>query len=568
VVQKEMLRILLDEGFQVSMRELTRVRNRNRWLLRVTTETKKKKTLPNRLYYQESQEDGTHADEYGEDDVGDVEEDPVAGNENGGLDPAAGDEAESQLRKDYRKRVLAAESDEKWATRKRRRRTRAWAGLPADPPGPPRFPSETTLEESKTILNLDNDQYKDFRQRFQRICQDAGVLKKTIAGPEKWEAVKEQLIRESMNLRALLWDKDDMDARKLAIDVICCDVTKRMRMASKQMTLAEAKNILGMNPEEGREVRFAFYRILADDNFGGKLESGEDHWNELKQKWFAGSELIQKLLSSTDAATSRAERIKAIDMLARDVMKRYRDDKQRRPSNGIQRKDPTVDATPDGQVIDHEAFSSLDTDARIPVLGDSSTVGQVVMPSPPSRRRRGREQQTQLQVLAPVTQARLLPADILSTQPNLTIAPDLGSSLLLTPGPAQTSFVSPASYASPYDTPGAMYHTAASPAPSTSVAIYLRLHPSSDVISVMTTPLWIATLSSRSIEELRGVAVAKFPGTICLMVEGVIKDDKGGDILIPIPGDVELAAYLAHVQGSQGVAPTFNVQLVRGWNAS
>jgi hypothetical protein len=77
---------------------------------------------------------------------------------------------------------LQAESEERWAARKRRRRTRGWAGLPADPPGPPRFPSETTIDESKAFLSLDSHLYRDIRARFQRICEEADVIKKTIAG--------------------------------------------------------------------------------------------------------------------------------------------------------------------------------------------------------------------------------------------------------------------------------------------------------------------------------------------------------------------------------------------------
>ena len=77
------------------------------------------------------------------------------------------------------------------ATRKRRRRTRGWAGLPADPPGPPRFPSETTIDESKAFLSLDNRLYRDIRSRFQRICEEADIIKKTIAGPERWEGPKD-----------------------------------------------------------------------------------------------------------------------------------------------------------------------------------------------------------------------------------------------------------------------------------------------------------------------------------------------------------------------------------------
>jgi hypothetical protein len=41
-------------------------------------------------------------------------------------------------------------------------------------------------------------------------------------------------------------------------------------------------------------------------------------------------------------------------------------------------------------------------------------------------------------------------------------------------------------------------------------------------------------------------------------VEGVLKDEKGCELSLPIEQDEELGAYLAHLQGR---APTFNVQL-------
>lgn len=79
--------------------------------------------------------------------------------------------------------------------------------------------------------------------------------------------------------------------------------------------------------------------------------------------------------------------------------------------------------------------------------------------------------------------------------------------------------------------------------------------------------MWISTLGSRSVEELRTAAVAKFPGAVCLAIEGLVKDGKGGEVPLQIHGDAELEAYLAHVQEMQG-APSFSVQLVRGWNAA
>ena len=73
-------------------------------------------------------------------------------------------------------------------------------------------------------------------------------------------------------------------------------------------------------------------------------------------------------------------------------------------------------------------------------------------------------------------------------------------------------------------------------------------------------------MSSRSVEELRGAAVIKFPGHVCLGVEGLVRDGKGGEVPLQIHGDAELEAYLAHIQEAQG-APTFSVHLVRAWDA-
>jgi hypothetical protein len=549
-----MLRILQDEGFDICMRELTRVRSKHRWLLRVPTEVRNKKTQPIIAPPPQSVENAGS------------EEDVAAGDNSGGIaiGPDAGvvgtsmavelDPAEQAWREE-RKRAMAIESAEKWATKKRRRRTRVWGGMPADPPGPPRFPSETTLEDSKTILGLDPDLYKDFRQRFQVICEGAGVIKKTIAGPEKWEAVKEQLVREMPHLRSLLWDKEGMDSKKLAIDVICCDVTKRMRIIGKKMTLAQAKNVLGLNPEEAREVLFAFYRILVADKFTGKLEVGEEHWNQLMRNWVEGSELLQRVLASEDAGHSREERIKAKNVLARDVRKRYRDDLikgrlDRAPPARSASAGSGSEQAAEPEIMDDGGFSDT----------DSPQVAQLSS---------GRSPGTQRGHRAPEhahTQARLLPSAVMAAQPDLSsIDPGLGSSMLLaTEG--QPSYVGQQQqpYAQQYRPlqPAPVYHQP-SATPTSTIAIYFRLQPGSTITAI--PPMWISTLSSRSVEELRNAAVTKFPGALCLAIEGLVKDGKGGEVPLQIDGDAELEAYLAHVQDTQGT-PSFSVQLVRGWN--
>lgn len=528
--------MLQDEGFEVSMRELSRVRTKNRWLLREPTEARKRKIMPGR---RQSTVDGTESDEEDADSDEDDEDDGAGDGAGAGIVGAVEDELDPvQLeRREQRRRELAIESAEKWAAKKRRRRTRDWAGLPADPPGPPRFPSETTLEESKAILELDAERYRYFRERFQKICEDAGVIKKTLAGPEKWEAAKEQLVREMAHLRSLLWDKEGLESKRLAIDVICCDVTKRMRTAGKQMTLAAAKNMLGMNPEEARETRFAFYRILAADKFAGKLESGEERWNELKQKWLDESALLQRILASQDEEPSRADRIRAIDMLARDVRKRYKDD----ITKGREKKLPPATDTGTGQ-----------------------SVGTPSSDQSPGARRRGRVQE-----VSSHTQARLLPAGVMPGQPDLSsIDPNLGSSMLMAPD-GQAGYAVGQQFVQQYPPAqeSQVYHPAGPPAGATTrFATYFRLHPTSTVVAV--PPMWISMLGSRSVEELRSAAVAKFPGAVCLAVEGLVKDGKGGEVPLQIRGDAELEAYLDHVQSMQGGAPSFSVHLVRGWNTS
>ena len=119
--------------------------------------------------------------------------------------------------------------------------------------------------------------YRELRDHFQRICEETGFIKKTIAGPEKWQAAKDRLIRESPHLQTVFWGgHPQLEAKALALDVVCTDVTKRMRTLERRMTIAEAKNALGINPEESRQIRNAFYNTLKADHFTSKLEAGDE----------------------------------------------------------------------------------------------------------------------------------------------------------------------------------------------------------------------------------------------------------------------------------------------------
>ncbi|KAK3172214.1 hypothetical protein Dsin_033055 [Dipteronia sinensis] len=137
--QRDMLKTLNEEGYEIKERELMRVRAKNRWLLRIPNGTKPSQAEE---ILQAQLVDASSDDNLPDDIV--------------------------RKRKE-RHEQLQAESDKRWASKKRRRRTREYAGIAADPPGPPRFPSETTLAESMEYLNLDKKQYKDVREQNTRL---------------------------------------------------------------------------------------------------------------------------------------------------------------------------------------------------------------------------------------------------------------------------------------------------------------------------------------------------------------------------------------------------------------
>ena len=233
------------------------------------------------------------------------------------------------IKRQERQAQLIAESEERLKSRTRRRRTRFWAGLPPDEDLGPRFPSELTLAEGIGELNLDKALYRNVRQNFEQICQAQSILKKTICGPEKWVHAKNELIGRFPELQAIFWDPSagfiGQTKKPMALDIICMDVTKRLRQAGQHISIADAKNTLGLTPEEGREVRAAFNLILREDFFTGKLDTTKEHWEELKSKWIGESPRLSLSLSIGQEDPAHQTKIKALESIARDVQKRNRD---------------------------------------------------------------------------------------------------------------------------------------------------------------------------------------------------------------------------------------------------
>ncbi|UNI23421.1 hypothetical protein JDV02_009239 [Purpureocillium takamizusanense] len=540
-----MLRVLNDEdGFDIKARELVRVRARNRWLLRAANGDKAKGV---------DRDDGGGSGGPGDDD-----------------DHVSPDGASTAERSSQRTMSDGNHSDRQGgAADNRKRRKRKQAG--ASGGAPLRFPSETTLDEARKMMGLDPATYQLLRTNFQRICQEEGVTKKTLAGMERWEAVKARLVRETPQLQTILWlSKDEPEPKGLALDVICTDVTKRLRNLETRMTLVEAKKELGINPEEAREVRVAFHHVLSESKITCKSEASPEQWEDLKRKWSERSDLVRKITEAAGGGPESSKLMRALDVIARDVMKRIRDERGRQDPRASQQLPLSPAASHGGKMLSPAdrvelgdglagAFDNVSevshTSQQMAFSPASSTMGSTMGGHMPI------SLQSQASNLSDSQDGLGPPQRVLgptmAAAAGMGLEPQIGPSLLLRAN-TQAAFMDQPFVQQQYP-PAATSAPVYAPDPGVSMAcaVYLRLHPMSAYLGG--TSLWIATLGSGSVEELRQVAAAKFPGTVCLRVEGILKDSKGRELPLQIEEDQELSAYLAHLEGA---APTFSVQLV------
>lgn len=238
--QRDMLRLLNEEeSFNIKVRELMRLRARNKWMLRA----------PNGDGLKSSGTDGRDGME--EQSSRDLVATSAPRNE-----PDAPPRiSTAQHRQGLSKRIQ----------RRRKREATSADGAPSDA----RFPSETTLHQTRRILGLDPATYRAIRDSFQRMCHQEGVSKKTLAGASAWAAVKARLVQDFPQIKSAFQTmKDDIEPGKLALDVICVDITKRMHNLETRMTLAEARTTLGVNPEESRLMRVDLHHLLFDARQG------------------------------------------------------------------------------------------------------------------------------------------------------------------------------------------------------------------------------------------------------------------------------------------------------------
>jgi hypothetical protein len=352
-------------------------------------------------------------------------------------------------------------------------------------------------------------------------------------------------------LQAVFWgNADNQEAKKLALDVVCTDVTKRMRTLERRMTIAEAKNALGINPEESRLVRNAFYQTLKADHFTSKIEAGDEHWKELKAQWIEGSDLLKAILAPGDADPKHEEKVKAMEVLCRDVMKRLRDDQTKR--------DPTRKKKFDTKFNANAVLPQYDDNHQMDnfQLGPHGALVQAAAHAQAQAQAQAQQSQINEQNRGQPQGHPMSDHTDMQIDPSLLLAAANDPSLL---AQRHGQFAEQQYADQQYAAQAAQAAFPHSHSPI-STAVYFRLHPTSEIQAE--SRLWVSTLTSVSVDELRHLAATKFPGTIAGRVEGIVKEH-GDEINLQIDQDEELDAYLANT-----VKPMFSVQLMHAWKNS
>lgn len=539
-----MLAILHNEGFgSLTERELTRIRDKEGLKLRVASVKAGPRRASSSIPAKRKHDEQTGEDVASEPDVqvkGSIDNDDgatILAIRQPSLDTELTEEVIQKRQARFEK--LQAESLERLQKRTRRRRTKSYAGLPPDPPAPPRFPSETTLEESKVILHLDKSMYANIRAKFEDICQEHNVIKKTEAGYDKWQAVKHQLIDEFPPIQPLFTveDQAQLNHHFLALEMICNDVTKKLRTMKSRVTIADAKNVLGLDPEQGRQIKAAFHQILKADHFTSKLETGPEHWQGLKQKWIDGLPLLQTILAPGNADPDHTRKVKAMEHLCRDVMKRLRDSQTKEEKS---RKG--------GNLIDRDST---------PRAANAITKSPVQRSTPQSNPERN---PTAVQDTGGKTHSKDQNFDGISTLASqaLASAPLPMSPPLNRQQHQQLSYdydsqIDPSLLSAAANLPG--YQSEQPHFPS--IPVYFRLAPTSQVRGSPT--VWVGTLAAPTVAALRELAVVDRPYSNLVVgrIEGLIKAENS-ETKLTISDDDELLAYIQHVKGE---TPTFVVNI-------
>jgi len=549
-----MLECLRSEGWDLKERELNKLRKEQNLLLREPNRNgngkragvKRKRTQePDEINEQIEQQD----------------EDP------GAVDAAARSLTTSNLapeiraKRQARQARLLAESEERLKAGTRRRRTKVWSGLPPDPVAPPRYPSELTMEECKRELGLDKQLYQELRDIFEGICRANNVVKKTSCGIDRWKGIKEELISRMSHLQSIFWGHGNatinQTQRPMALELICMDVTKKIRTVGTRVTISEAKNILGLTPQEARDARMAFDEILKEDHFVSKLEVPREHWDGLKAQWVERSSLLQRKLSGSIDDLDHATKLKCLESIAADVQKRHRDQQTKSDPAHLtksldQTRNPHISEAPPA-VPSGAAVHSPTNSAVAPFSANAPTVSPATnMNNEYSSGNGAGAESAHLYRHSPFP-AVSVPQDGMTTLASQALASAAHPSFI-DYGDMQGLQIDPSLLEAAALPQGSVHYDKSPHEFSTqdAIPVYFRLSPLSSLEHIGSHPkVWLSTLSPPySMAFLRELALSKAGSrqASAMKIEGVApgNGDEGGTKW-SIDEDDELEAYLEMV---------------------
>ncbi|KAL6876740.1 hypothetical protein J3F83DRAFT_726912 [Trichoderma novae-zelandiae] len=494
---------------------------------------------------------------------------------------------------------------------KRRRKTRKDASG-----GTARYPSEMTLDDARRKLGLDKTAYRSLRDVFTKVCAALNVSRK-VDEPEKWESAKTRLMHDlPMLYEKLCTPRDELEMKQVALDAICKDVAKSKRYTESKMTQVEAKVALRINPQQAREMRLVLTELLEASGFANRPDGTlaptptPQQWDQLKSLWSQRSGPVRRILNEIGSGQGEGSRkAKALDSLARDILKRLRDNRPDRHSRKQQQPDqaamgarqshadllqgtespqvsqPSADRTDLGHGLS-TATSQPYTDS-LPVRDGSINP----LPDPPPHGRGMHPLELHLSANtfdnAPEDQFTTYTGGMLGSeggamshylsgvsmdphsfawprqqhpqvhpQPNFT--PAVTSDAPSRP-PVEQSLLFPADvhagllaepYAAQPPTAQMLPHGPSTPG---EVTVYFCPHPSS--IYRVEAPLWVDVVSSQTIEGVQQAIANRFPGAACLNLYGVFTHNGGQSVVLS--HDYDLMGYLSSVK-----PPILSVQLV------
>ena len=219
--------------------------------------------------------------------------------------------------------MLDDDGEERPQPKRRRRLLRGMGPTPADAPGmPPRYKSETSLNECKAYLQLDNERYQTLREQYTDICNEMGITKKTKCEPGQWETSKNRLIRANLHLNAVMNIPHPSPHEVAnALEVICADVTKKIRVTNTRISVTDANKGLQLNPAESKQIRHIFYQMLEQEGYTTMLEFGNERYQDIFQLWLAKSDILVRVQQQG----MDAHKLKCLKILSRDAQKRLCD---------------------------------------------------------------------------------------------------------------------------------------------------------------------------------------------------------------------------------------------------